>query len=255
MNIRITNIQRFSTYDGPGIRTTIFTKGCSLRCPWCANPENIKYEIEEFCDMDGCKTRYGIDIPVEEVFKICMKDEMFYSNSGGVTFSGGEVLLQSRSVEKLLQLFKANHIGCGIETSLYASRKNLERVLDYLDFVFVDMKLLDDNGVHSILNGNLNVYLNNLDYLFQNYNRDHIIIRIPLIPGITETEDNLKKCCYLLEKYHPSKCEIFSVHNLARSKYRKMNADYTVFDTVGKERLIEIADMLKKTDVFVEINE
>ena len=98
MSVRITNIQHFCLHDGPGIRTTVFLKGCNLHCPWCANPECISMDIEG---------EFGRDIQIEELERELLKDELYYSlNNGGVTFSGGEPLLQIKELKELLKALK-----------------------------------------------------------------------------------------------------------------------------------------------------
>ena len=118
MTVRITNIQHFSLDDGPGIRTTIFLKGCNLTCPWCCNPENINFEIENYIHNNQ-KESFGYDIPLEELEKEILKDEVFYSeNDGGVTFSGGEPLLQIKELEPLLKSLRSKNINICFETAL-----------------------------------------------------------------------------------------------------------------------------------------
>ena len=114
MTVRITNIQHFCLHDGPGIRTTIFLKGCNLTCPWCANPENISYNIETY---DKDKT-FGYDISLNKLKKEILKDKTFYSlNDGGVTFSGGEPLLQ-KDIDKFIELILADgNLRVEIETN------------------------------------------------------------------------------------------------------------------------------------------
>lgn len=105
----ITNIQRFSLHDGPGIRTTIFLKGCSLRCPWCSNPENIKPYPEKYY-KDGIEGIYGKNYTCDEVYNEIIKDRAFYDENGGVTFSGGEALLYVNELLPLLEKLKKERI-------------------------------------------------------------------------------------------------------------------------------------------------
>ena len=97
--ILITNIQRMCFHDGPGIRTTVFLKGCNLHCPWCANPENIS-ALPQAYERDGRKGLYGKEFSEEELLKEVLKDRRFYEDGGGVTFSGGEPLLQIKALKK-----------------------------------------------------------------------------------------------------------------------------------------------------------
>ena len=98
--ILISNIQRFSLQDGPGIRTTLFLKGCNLRCPWCANPENLENNIKKIV-KDNREYIFGYYMEVEKLKEELIKDKSYYElNNGGVTFSGGEPLLQFKKLEK-----------------------------------------------------------------------------------------------------------------------------------------------------------
>ena len=138
----ITNIQRFSLHDGPGIRTTIFLKGCSLRCPWCANPENIKPYPEKYY-KDGIEGIYGKNYTYDEVYNEIIKDRAFYDENGGVTFSGGEALLYVNEILPLLEKLKKERITIAVETCLFIPTENLRRVIPYIDYFYVDMKILD----------------------------------------------------------------------------------------------------------------
>ena len=104
MKILITNVQRFSLHDGPGIRTTVFLKGCSLHCPWCANPENIDFVIEPYI-KDDINTTIGQYVSCDELYELIMRDKVFY-DGGGVTFSGGEALIQMDVLKPLLERLK-----------------------------------------------------------------------------------------------------------------------------------------------------
>ena len=138
MAVRITNIQHFSLDDGPGIRTTIFLKGCNLNCPWCCNPENIRFEIEEYTHDDQ-NDSFGYDISLEELEKEILKDEVFYDKgNGGVTFSGGEPLLQIKELEPLLKSLKEKNINICFETSLSVATDLLEMAIYYIDEILAN---------------------------------------------------------------------------------------------------------------------
>ena len=103
---RIFDIQKFSTHDGPGIRTIVFLKGCLLRCRWCCNPESQSYDIQKMIQA-GKEKIIGRDVTVAEVFDIIKKDKVYYSRSGGgLTLSGGETLCQAEFAEALLRTCK-----------------------------------------------------------------------------------------------------------------------------------------------------
>ena len=100
--VLVTNVQRFSLHDGPGIRTTVFLKGCSLHCPWCSNPENI-FPVQEKYRVDGKDGVYGKMWMLSDIYAEILKDRSFYEHEGGVTFSGGEPLLFIKKIEPNIQ--------------------------------------------------------------------------------------------------------------------------------------------------------
>ena len=136
MKVLVSNIQRLSLHDGPGIRTTVFFKGCSLHCPWCANPENININSENYFIKEKCLTTclktsicnhkgnveclygavgiWGKHYSEEEILKEIKKDKGFYKKDGGVTFSGGEPLLQAKGLVPLLCRLKKEKINIHI---------------------------------------------------------------------------------------------------------------------------------------------
>lgn len=138
-SILYTNIQRFSLHDGPGIRTTVFLKGCSIRCPWCSNPENLSNQIQRYI-KDGQEAFYGSFMEPDELYAEILKDKNFYigeiddysiSNCeemnrlpGGVTFSGGECLLQIEQLIPLLKRLRDEHIHITVESSLFVPQKS-----------------------------------------------------------------------------------------------------------------------------------
>mgnify|MGYP000258385265 FL=1 len=141
--IIVTNIQRFSLHDGPGIRTTVFLKGCYICCPWCSNPENISPRYEEYI-QNGIGGIYGKAYSSKELFDEIIKDHIFYDETGGVTFSGGEVLLQAEVILTVLKMLKREKITVAVETSLFAPTNKLNMILPYVDYFLVDMKIMDE---------------------------------------------------------------------------------------------------------------
>ncbi len=155
-DILITNIQRFSLYDGPGIRTTVFLKGCSLRCPWCSNPENLVDKVQNYT-KDGVNGIYGKYCSCDELYFELMKDRQFYDSKprgqqqtwdclnkipGGVTFSGGECLLQMKQLKPLMEKLYAESVHMAVETSLFVACSDLKTAIQYIDLFYVDVKLL-----------------------------------------------------------------------------------------------------------------
>lgn len=248
-DILLTNIQRFSLHDGPGIRTTVFLKGCSLRCPWCSNPENLSFNIQRYKN-EGKEGVYGIFYTVDELYDELLKDRFFfiggdfksdkvqldqvYSFSGGVTFSGGECLLQMRQLEGLLNRLNTEAIHVAVETSLFAPVHDLQIAIKHIDLFYVDVKILEEKRCKEELNGNLNVYLSNLRTLF--YSGKPVVIRVPVIAGYTDGSENIDNVIALIVKYvrdkkaNLLKVELIKEHCLGISKYQSLSVCNEGFD-------------------------
>lgn len=232
----ITNIQRFSLHDGPGIRTTVFLKGCSIRCPWCSNPENINHQIERYV-KDGKEGFYGKEYSVDEVIKEVLKDKIFYEDNGGVTFSGGEALLYAKELLPLMQQIKQNNILIAVESSLFVPSSYLEMVIPYVDYFYVDLKVMDKERCSFLLKGNLDLFKSNLAILAKSKKFN---VRIPVIYGYTDDENNIKCIIDVIREYRSSieKVELIKGHNLGDNKYV----------TLGKE----IPKKAEVSDLFLE---
>ena len=174
-----------------------------------------------------------------------------YGECGGVTFSGGEPILQSASLLELFKRLKEKEINIAIETSLYTNKKYLEEIIDYVDLFIVDIKILDAIESKKIINGDLNNYLSNIDYIFTKNKK--VIFRIPLIKPYITNEKNLHSIYGLLKKYKPIKVEIFKGHNLAKEKYAKLNLNYNKVNTIGDDEIENIKNKIKDLDIDVEI--
>ena len=142
----IFNIQKISVHDGPGIRTTVFFKGCPLRCLWCHNPESQNAQQEIMVDKDQKEKQVGIEYSIPELVKLLKKDQIFYDQSGGgVTLSGGEAMVQD--MDYVLELVKAldrQGISVVIDTCGYAPKENFEKILPYTELFLYDLKMIDD---------------------------------------------------------------------------------------------------------------
>lgn len=266
--ILLTNIQRFSLHDGPGIRTTVFLKGCSLRCPWCCNPENISKTPQSYVE-DGMKKVYGRYMKPEDLVRECIKDKGFYervvdggesveSNKleqmpGGVTFSGGECLLQ---MEKLIPVCEALHresVHIAAETCLFVSAMQLAQAICHIDLFYVDMKILDSKRCMEVEHGSLELYLRNLDILL--HSGKPVVIRIPVIGGKTDDTENRKEALKLLKKYQQQimKVELIREHNLGESKYASLGMSVPKYKGVNNKFLEEYQAELVKIGMPVEI--
>lgn len=254
MTVRITNIQHFSLQDGSGIRTTVFLKGCNLTCPWCCNPENIDFEIEEYTHNNK-NDSFGYDISLGDLEKEILKDEVYYDEGkGGVTFSGGEPLLQIESLKPLLENLKEKGINICFETSLSVPTDLLKVAIDYIDELFIDVKLLDKKEAKEVLNLDVDLYYENLELITNsNINKDNITFRIPLNNEYTLKEDNLNLILNLIKKYSDYKVEIFKTHNLALSKYESLNKEFKQFSEIDDVLIDEIYEKIKEINSNVQI--
>lgn len=243
----VTNIQRFSLHDGPGIRTTVFLKGCSLHCPWCANPENLLPYPEEYV-KDGRKGIYGEYLSCDEIYSGIIKDRIFYEQpnesrelgvqSGGITFSGGEPLLQFDVLEPLLKRLKNENIHICVETSLFVPKDKLEIALKYVDLFYVDIKILIEDSCKNVLGGSLKLYVSNLDILFSS--TQSVVFRVPIIGGFTDDEENLSNLCELVSKYRPIIIELIKEHNLGRNKYISLGKEPLELNSVLDDEMEHI---------------
>lgn len=252
MKLRISNIQRFCLHDGPGIRTTIFFKGCNLKCPWCCNPENIDFEINEFIE-NGIEKKWGYDIEIQELYKEIMKDKDYYQTDGGITLSGGEALLQITKYEELLKMLKKDKINIYLETSLSVPSKNVEIAMKYIEDYFVDVKILLEKDAQEILNLNIENYENNLKLLIKN--NKNIILRFPVNKEYTSDKKNIELIGNLLKENQNLKIEIFKTHNLGESKYQKLNKTYQKIEEVSDKEIDSIYKELKKYTQNIKIIE
>lgn len=239
----ISNIQRFSLHDGPGIRTTVFFMGCPLRCPWCCNPENLTAQIKSYSDNNGIIQQYGKEYSIEELEQEILKDKDYFDDGGGITYSGGECLLQLKNMVPLLEKFHKEKIHQCIESSLSVEPELLKQVAKYIDLFYVDLKILDKKTFKDKLNGDLDYLIANLDYLKKNNKK--YIFRIPLVNNYTTNDDNLQLIKSFIKKYQPMDIEMFAVHNMGKQKYINLGLNYTDFETLSQDEINEIKSKLQ----------
>lgn len=241
----IFDIQEMTFHDGPGGRITVFLKGCPLNCSWCHNPEGQHFypEIlfkEHLCThCNHCFTSNGInpDLCVskarvlsgklfnsdELLQKILPLKETLNMMEGGVTFSGGEPCAQPQFLIECLSKLKQNGIHTAIETSGYCESELFESILDYCDYVLMDIKLIDDD-LHKKYTGQSNELIIKNAQILMNKNIP-FIFRTPLIPGITDTEDNLMKIQSLIQN---SPWEKLPYNPLTPLKYQQLNRSFQI---------------------------
>lgn len=216
------HIQHYSLQDGPGIRTTVFFKGCPLRCKWCCNPESQSFDIEPMGDSVA-----GKPMTVEEILKEVEKDEIFYRHGeGGMTVSGGEPLAQGQFTIDLLKEAKRRYISTAIETSGYVPEEILLEAGKYLNTVYFDIKSLDDEK-HKKWTGVSNERIvRNLQTLRKTYPELNIIVRTPVIPGFNDIDEDIRRICVFLQSIGQTKYELLPYHRFGKSKYEKLGIPY-----------------------------
>ena len=247
----IFDIKEFALGDGDGIRTTVFFKGCPLCCIWCHNPEGLSPSPELYVKEVGCLgcglcrrgcshpecapfgrclhicpsnllsvagTRYSSDALAE---KLIAKAPTLRALGGGITLSGGEPLLQHEFARELLLKLRGK-VHVAIETSGYAAEEVFTRIASLCDLVIMDIKLADD-GEHRKYTGVSNErILKNAAWLKSS--RIPHLFRTPLIPGITDTEENLRAIASIVGE---SRIELLPYNTLAPAKYKSVGRSYT----------------------------
>ncbi len=262
MNGTVFDIKEFSVYDGPGVRVTVFLKGCPLRCKWCHNPEGLTKKPQimvsaacvscGLCTVEGCSLTGGMEnlrarknectacekcvdkcpyayrkiagkeYTPKELADAVMKNEIFIRDNGGVTFSGGEPTMQA---EFMLEVFELLPLHKAIETCGYCNEQVFKRVLDKIDFLFFDIKHTDP-VMHKELTGVDNtVILRNLEAV--KASGKPFIVRIPMIKGINDGIENLEKTASLLENAAAlERVEILPYNGAAGAKYEMTGLHY-----------------------------
>ena len=258
------DIKRFSLHDGPGIRTTVFLKGCPLNCLWCQNPESIK-EFSEIIEvnslnpvMNGKCTEditFGKEYSEDELLMELLKDKIFYEESqGGITFSGGEPLIQHVFLSNILRQSKINGLHTAVDTSGYISFNAFESVMDYTDIFLYDIKLMDNTDHQKYTGVSNQLILENFKKLLQS--KKKINVRIPLIPGITDTEKNLISIRkYLFNFNGINQIDLLPFNKIAESKYKRFNKVSPLgnLETQSEQQLFFIKSIFNGLDIKVTL--
>jgi len=275
MNGRILRIEKLSCYDGDGLRTVVFLKGCPLRCAWCSTPEShhqhtdfgvqkerctrcftcietcpngaISFHEEsasfttdrDRCDdcghcisgcLPGARSSYGYTASVESTVKEVAKDSLFYMHSGGgVTISGGEPFTQTEFLCSLLENCMMLGINTAIETSGYTSYVNMEKALPFVDTLFYDLKHMDVD-IHREITGVRNdIILGNLLKADRNASHLSLIVRMPVIPNINDSDENvlaMGRFCKKLKKLR--EIQLLPYHRLGIETYKRLALPYSL---------------------------
>ena len=257
---QIFDIEHSSFVDGPGIRTTVFFKGCNLRCAWCHNPESQRAETQMMfyrskcvgcgkckeicphhlasCDKCGTCTLYcpadarrvcGKNDTAEELLAEILKDKAFYAASGGgVTCSGGECMLQLDLLTNLLRLCREQGIHTAVDTAGHVPFSSFERVLPYTDLFLYDVKCMDPE-THKRYTGVTNErILDNLATLLRL--GAPLWVRIPIISTVNDTVEEMTRIKEFLDRHgHPEKVELLPYHAMGEHKYAALGMETAVF--------------------------
>ena len=271
----IFDIQRNSFVDGPGIRTTVFFKGCNLKCAWCHNPESqsakpqmmfykdkctgcgkcksvCPYHLEQ-CELCGKCTLYcpadartvcGKEHTVDEVLKEVLKDKAFYETSGGgVTFSGGECMLQIDFLAEILKKCKENGIHTAVDTAGHIPFESFEKILPYTDLFLYDIKIFDSQKHKQYVGVSNELILENLKKLFER--KAKLWIRIPIIPNVNDSIEEIQKMKDFLKTIGTAeKIELLPYHAMGENKYRAIGKEPQIFKTPDAENMKRLKEIL-----------
>ena len=220
------NIQRFCVDDGPGIRITVFLKGCPLRCRWCHNPESHCPEPQPFGD-EICGKRMTVAQVMDEV----KKDAVFYANSGGgLTLSGGECLSQPEFAIALLQAAKDVGLNTAIESTGFASYDDvIAKVLPNLDTYLMDIKHMNSEKHKAFIGHPNDLVLENARKIAANAKR--LIIRVPTVPGFNDSADEIDAIArFAASLPNVEELHLLPYHRLGQDKYTWLGREYTLTD-------------------------
>lgn len=217
------SIEEFAVNDGPGIRTTVFLKGCPLRCAWCHNPEGWNPAPEKVVKK-GREEMCGYRIGAEELAGRLRRDaDLFCDSGGGITFTGGEPLLQADFLAEVMELLPGIHKA--VETSGYAPEADFRKVMERADLLLYDIKLVDPLLHKHYTGADNGPILRNLAVL--KASGKPFVARIPLIPGVNDTRENMEAtAALLLDASGLQRVELLRYNKIAGAKYPMLGLPY-----------------------------
>lgn len=276
MNATIFDISRNSFVDGPGIRTTVFFKGCNLKCKWCHNPESQAFQKQmlfyknkctgcgkcaeicpnnlkncDFCEKctfycpAGARNICGKEYTEDELLEEILKDKIFYETSGGgVTFSGGECMLRIDFLEEILKKCKSAGMHTAVDTAGNVPFEYFEKIMPYTDMFLYDIKAFSDD-LHIEGTGVSNKrILENLKKLSAVFKGD-IMIRIPVIPGYNDSADEMKKISDFVKTLNVKETELMPYHKMGEHKYEALEMAMTEYQVPSETTIDELKKLFE----------
>ena len=242
-DLNVFDVQRTCVHDGPGIRTTVFFRGCNLRCLWCQNPEGLSFKGN---------TKYSAD----ELLDLVSRDKAYYfSSDGGVTLSGGEPLLQdSDSLVSLLKRLKEKKIKVAVETTFNVPWENISRAAPHVDLFLIDLKVVGNDELHQKCTGRGSKLIReNLERLPEL--GAAVRFRMVMVPGFTDSEENIENTAALLKELGYSSIELLKYHSLYEGKAERLGLEYEKLEITpdqSRASLEKGAALFEKLGIAVE---
>lgn len=237
---RIHSLESLGTVDGPGIRFVVFMQGCVLRCQFCHNPDT----------WDANKgTEYTPGQLMEEIIKY---KSYINSSGGGVTFTGGEPLLQADFILEVCKKCKEEGVSVAIDTSGFIMNDVVEEILSYADLVLLDIKNYDPEVYKTVTGVSLSPTLRFLDYLKEK--KLETWVRYVLVPGLTDNLESIRELSDYLDQYpNIAKIELLGFHKMGEYKWKELDLDYKLYDTKEptKELMQTVKEILEKNGKIV----
>ncbi len=232
MTGKITEIETMGSADGPGVRLVIFLSGCKLRCLYCHNPETW--------NINGFRREINSD----EVLNLYNKYKVYYGDKGGVTFSGGEPLMQSEFVTQTIKLLKSNNIHTALDTSGVGD--NYDELLELVDLVILDVKAVDKDEYKYLTGQDIdgfNKFLSKCQELDKK-----LWLRQVIVPGINDDEQHVLKLKQFASNINNvERVELLPYHSMGKTKYQTLGLKYRLENTpdMDKNRCKELEKLLK----------
>ena len=248
----IFDMKRFAVHDGPGIRTTVFLKGCPLRCAWCHNPESHGMGVETLRGRNG-DSRVGRSVSVDEVVADIERDTVFFDESGGgVTFSGGEPLVQPEFLFELLERCGRLNIHRAVVTCGHAPREAVLGAAERADLLLFDLKLIDGRKHEKYTGQDVGLIHSNLAALCAT--GVAIELRVPIVPGINDDRESVEKLGAFVGRL-PRRLpvQLLPYHAAAMDKYRRFGMPVPLPDTPEPDdgTIADLKEQLEEMDVEV----